>query len=384
MIYLDYHATTPCDPRVVDAMLPYFRQFFGNPSSADHRPGRIAAEAVDTARARIAALIGAHPREIVFTSGATESNNLAILGVADAARGDRKRIVTSAIEHKAILAPCEQLRSRGYDVVVLPVDRDGTVSLDATRAAITDDTLLVSVHAANNEVGTLQSIAEIATLAHTHGALMHTDAAQAVGKIPVDVDAWDVDLLSISAHKLYGPKGIGALYVRDGARNHALMARTFGGGQEWDIRPGTLNVPGIVGFGVASQICAEEFTDEAARIAELRDLLEDGLFERIPDARRNGALDKRLPGNSSLTFPGIEAHALLANLPNLALSTGSACTSGAPEPSHVLQALGLMRDDASATIRVGLGRFTTRDEITGSIHEIAEAYAQLRTFSPVR
>lgn len=373
MIYLDYHATTPCDPNVIAAMLPYFGQHFANPSSVDHMAGRSAASAVDTARAQIARLINARPREIIFTSGATESNNLVILGIAEGAIKSRTRIVTSAIEHKAVLEPCAHLARAGFEIVILPVDARGVVSLEDAGEAITDDTLLVSIHAANNEVGTLQSIRDLATIAHAHGALMHTDAAQAVGKIPVDVDAWDVDLLSISGHKLYGPKGVGALYIRDGARGLRVMPRMFGGGQEWAIRPGTLNVPGIVGLGAACEIAAVVEPDEAIRIAALRDLLEDLLLEYLPGLIINGNLNGRLPGNSSIIFPTIDAHTLLANLPMLALSTGSACTSGAIEPSHVLLAMGLSRDAADSTVRFGLGRYTTDEEVRVAVSQIRAA-----------
>ncbi len=378
MIYLDYHATTPCDPRVIAAMLPYFGQHFANPASVDHVAGRSAAAAVAAARAQIANLINARPREIIFTSGATESNNLAILGVADGLVENSRRIVTTATEHKAVLEPCARLAQNGFDVVILPVDERGVVSLDAARTAINDDTCLVSIHAANNEVGTLQPIAEIAEIAHRHGALMHTDAAQAVGKVPVNVDVWDVDLLSLSGHKLYGPKGVGALYIRDGARNHRVMPRTFGGGQEWEIRPGTLNVPGIVGLGAACEIAAVERASEALRIAALRDLLEDLLRERVCELRINGNRDGRLPGNSSIVFSEVDAHTLLANLPGLALSTGSACTSGAIEPSHVLQAMGLSRDAAGATVRFGLGRYTTDEDVRSAVSQITSSLMAIR------
>jgi len=376
VIYLDYHATTPCDLRVVQAMLPYFTEAYGNPSSGVHAVGREALEAVERGRERVASLIGAQRSEIIFTSGATESNNLAIAGVAKAA-SKRRRIVTTAIEHKSVLVPVRELIKQGFDVVVLPVDRDGRVSIAAAREAISDETLLVSVQAASNEIGTIQNVSGVAQLAHDHGALMHTDAAQAVGKIPVDVDEWCVDFLSISAHKLYGPKGVGALFVRDGVRHQPIAPLVYGGGQEWELRPGTLNVPSIVGLGMACMMCEQSLSEECSRVAALRDQFEQSLLDSIPGLQRNGALDHRLPNNSSLTFPGLDAEALITNLPGLAISTGSACTSGAPEPSHVLVALGLSRDEAYSTLRLGIGRFTTNEEVKLATNAIVSAYRRL-------
>ena len=363
MIYLDHHATTPCDPLVVEAMLPYFTAQFGNPSSA-HTAGTRTANAVELARERVAELVGAQLGEVIFTSGATEANNLAILGYARAAHATspRRRIVISAVEHKAISNPAKQLAREGFEVVVLPVDSQGTVSLAAAAEAITTNTLLVSVHTANGEIGTIQPIAELAELTHTVGALMHTDAAQAVGKIPVNMLAWGVDMLSISAHKLYGPQGIGALIVRHPRRTQ-FEPLSFGGGQERGWRPGTLNVPGIVGFGAACARCAELLFTEVPRLAALRDEFEGSVLTTTPGAYRNGNPAHRLPHNTSLTFPGLEADALLARLPALALSTGSACDAGTIEPSSTLLALGMPRDDARATVRVGLGRFTTQEEV---------------------
>lgn len=378
LTYLDYHSTTPCDSRVVEAMLPYFTTDFGNPSSVLHASGLAAAEAVDQARAQVAALIGAQSREILFTSGATESNNLAILGLARGTTSVRQRIVTTAVEHKAVLQPCAALGRQGFDIAILPVDDAGRVDMAAVRASIDDNTLLVSIQAANNEIGTIQNLREIADYAHEWGAIVHTDAAQAVGKIPVAVDDWDIDLLSISAHKLYGPKGIGALYIRGGPFALQLEPLSYGGGQEHELRPGTLNVPGIVGLGKACAICAELMPEESHRISMLRDLLESLLLAAIPGLQRNGALDARLPGNSSLTFPGLEADSIIAHTPDLALSTGSACTSGALEPSHVLQALGLSRSAAYSTIRVGLGRYTTEDEVRRAVATILRACEDIR------
>lgn len=360
-IYLDYHATTPCDPRVLEHMLPFFSVDFGNPSSGLHWFGRRAADAVEVAREEVSSLIGSDSNEIVFTSGATESNNLVIMGLPERA-GERNRIVTSAVEHKAILDPCNRLSELGFDVVIVPVDPDGTVDLTALENAISDETLLVSIQAANNEIGTIQSLRAVTDLAHEYGALVHTDAAQAVGRIPFDVHALGVDFASISGHKMYGPKGVGALYVSRRARSQ-LSPLALGGGQEHGLRPGTINVPGVVGLGSASRFCVEEMDEESARICQLRNYLEEQLQQAIPELKINGNPRSRLSGNSSLTFPSIEADALILNLPELALSTGSACTSGALEPSHVLSAIGLTRDHANATIRIGIGRYSTQNEI---------------------
>lgn len=377
MIYLDYHATTPVDPRVVDAMVPYFYESFGNPSSTVHRAGRIANDAVEQAREIVAILIGATPRETVFTSGATESNNLVIQGLARGNVGERKRIVTTSIEHKAVLAPVELLQKEGYEGIILPVEPDGRVNLEVAKDAITDNTLLVSVQAASNEIGTIQPIAELARIAHDRGAYFHTDAAQAVGKTPVSVNDWDVDLLSFSSHKLYGPKGVGVLYVRGGPYALPIRPLVVGGGQEHELRPGTLNVPAIVGLGEACRICSVELEEDERRTAFLRDRLEQRILGAIKNVRVNGALDARLPGNSSLTFPGIDAEALITNVPELAISTGSACTSGAPEPSHVLTAIGLDRKDAYSTIRIGIGRFTTEEEVVKAADLLIEAVERL-------
>ena len=377
-IYLDYHATTPCDPKVIEAMLPFFGEVFGNPSSSIHPAGREAADAVKVARVKVAELIGAYPKEIIFTGGATESNNISLLGLAQEYDIDRRQIITTAIEHKSILNPCKKLEKLGFEIIILSVDREGTVDLNAAENNITDNTLLVSIQAASNEIGTIQPIAELVNITHKRGAIFHCDAAQAVGKIPVDVIDLDVDLLSISAHKLYGPKGVGALYIRNGPFALPIKPLLLGGGQEHNIRPGTLNVPGIVGFGEACKLCAELMPIEAKRIGKLRDKLEASVLAEIPKVRRNGALHQRLPNNSSLTFPGIDADALIVNTPDLAISTGSACTSGAPEPSQVLQAIGLSRQDAYSTIRIGLGRFTTEDEIRQSVSSITKAISRLK------
>ena len=301
VIYLDNHATTPCDPVVVDTMLPYFMKMFGNPSSSLHPMGRKAAEAVKNAKTQVAGLIGSSPAEIIFTSGATESNNLAILGLVRglASHTNRKRIITTKLEHKAVLEPCQELAKQGYELVYLPVDECGRVDLEVAETLITEDTLIVSVQAASNEIGTIQPISALAELVHNKGAIFHTDAAQAVGKIPVDVSEWNVDLLSISAHKLYGPKGVGALYIQGGTKGLPIQPLWLGGGQEAGIRSGTVNVPGAVGLGKACELCEQLLPEEQQRIQVLRDQLEQDIFKAVPDVRRNGDLANRLPNNSS-------------------------------------------------------------------------------------
>lgn len=363
-------------------MIPYFGQLYASPSNAYHAQGRLASDALEAAREQVATLIGSTQGEVVFTSGATESNNLAILGLARGDETGRKRVVTTAVEHKSVLGPYAMLSNRGMDVVVLPVDDSGEVDLDAADKAISADTLLVSIQAANNEIGTIQPVAEVARLSHERGALVHCDAAQAVGKVPVDVKEWDVDLLSVSAHKLYGPKGIGALYVRGGPYSMPLKPLMVGGGQERQLRAGTLNVPGIVGFGEACKVAYRSMPDEAKRISWLRDRFEKTILDRMDGVRRNGALKNRLPGNSSLTFLGIDAEALIANTPDLAISTGSACTSGAPEPSHVLLAIGLTREQAYSTIRIGTGRFNDESSMATAASSIFQAAARLSSVMP--
>jgi cysteine desulfurase len=380
MIYLDNHATTACDPRVVAAMLPYFSTNYGNPGSP-HTLGQQASEAVERARTQVAALLGAEPTEIVFTSGATEANNLAIVGAAlqhESAGGLRRRIVTSVIEHKSVLEPCEYLATRGWEVVQLPVDSHGFVQWDQAERLIDESTLLVSLQAANSEIGTIQDIRRMAKLAHRHGALLHCDAAQAVGKIPMDVFDWPVDLLSLSAHKFYGPKGIGALYIRGGGKDQALTPLMRGGSQEYGLRPGTVPVPLVVGMGVAAEVAGTELAIEQQRMWLLRDRFEKEILRAIPAATVNGDLDRRLPHNSSITFRGVEAEALMANLSTVALSTGAACESGSLDPSRVLLAIGRTHDDAFCTVRMGLGRFTTAEELQRASKEITEAVQLLR------
>lgn len=382
MIYLDYNASTPCDPRVVEAMLPYFSERFGNPSSREHAAGRMSAYAIEKAREQVAALINARSQEIVFTSGATESNNLALIGTMLRRLPSRNKIVTTRIEHKSVLEPLLRAPAYGYEVDYLELDERGRVDLDHAAQVISEGTALVSVQAANNEIGTVQDIRILAALAHEKGALFHCDAAQAVGKISVDVEELGVDLLSLSAHKLYGPKGIGALYLRGGRGRFPLVPILYGGGQEDDVRPGTPNVPAIVGFGEACRILRESWQVEARRVKELRDCLENALKERLPAIVFNGDRENRLPGTTSITLPGIDAEALVVNTPELALSTGSACNSGALEPSYVLLALGFDRARAYQTLRVGIGRFTTREEIDSSVEQIVAAVKRMRGLMP--
>jgi len=378
LIYLDYNATTPCDQRVVEKMLPYFTQVYGNPANGLHIQGRMASDAVDEARHQVAGCIGAYPGEIYFTSGATESNNLAIRGLAwQKKQNNRYRIITSVIEHKAVLQPCKKMEEDGLEIILIPVNPNGLVRVEDIKPVMDDRTLLVSVQTANNEIGTLQPIAEIAEIAHQHGALMHTDAAQAVGKILVNVDNMGVDLLSMSAHKLYGPKGVGALYVRGGTHNISLEPLILGGGQEKGLRSGTTNVPAIVGFGEACRILRESLPIEAERINLLRSRLELNLINDIPNIRINAHNEKRLPNTSSLTFPGIDADALILNLKTIMIGTGSACSVGAIEPSHVLQAIGLTREEAYSTIRISIGRFTDDVSVNIASEEIFAAWKRL-------
>jgi cysteine desulfurase len=373
-VYLDHHATTPVDPRVLDAMLPYFTERFGNPHSAQHAYGWAAEQAVGQARAQVAALIGALPEEIVFTSGATEANNLAIRGTA-ARAGDRRHIVTCATEHPCVLETCRALRRDGFAVTELPVREDGLLDLERLAGALRPDTGLVSIMSANHEIGVIQPIAAIAKICHARGALLHTDAAQAAGRIPLDVAAFGVDLMSLSAHKLYGPKGIGALFVRRGLRIAPLFA---GGGQERGLRPGTLPTPLCVGFGKACALAQQEMPAEAARVRALRDRMHEGLRQALPDLRLNGASESRLPNNLNLCLPEVDAEDLLAGLPEVALSTGAACASATQEPSPVLRALGLSDEEIQGSVRIGLGRTTTVAEIEFALDRLVTAVRRLR------
>jgi cysteine desulfurase len=383
MIYMDNQATTPVDPRVLEAMLPFFTREFGNAASRTHAYGWRAEEAVLKARQRIARLLNADPKEILFTSGATESNNLAILGVVGALRDRGDHVITAATEHPAVLDPIEHLRGEGIRVTVLPVDRDGRVAPDDLRRAITDRTLLVSLMAANNEVGTLHPIAALGAVCRERGVLFHTDAAQAAGKIPIDVEAMRVDLLSLSAHKVYGPKGVGALYVRRRNPRVTLKPILFGGGQERGLRSGTLNVPGIVGLGEALEIARAVMPEEAARLRALRDRLQAGIQETVEEVVLNGHPVERLPHNLNLSFRYVEGEALLMSLDDVAVSSGSACTSAKREPSHVLRAMGRSDEEAQTSLRFSLGRFNTEADVDRVIGRVAEAVGRLREISPL-
>lgn len=377
-VYLDYHATTPVDPRVLEAMLPYFSERFGNAASRQHAFGWEAQEAVAAARSRIAALINASAGEIVFTSGATESNNLAIKGAARAMRDRGDHVITVATEHKSVLDSCRRLEQEGWKVTVLGVSSDGLVDLDELRRSVTDRTVLVSVMAANNEIGFLQPLAAIAAIVKPHGAVLHTDAAQAAGKVPLDVEALGIDLLSLTGHKCYGPKGSGALYVRRRRPRLQLECLIDGGGHENGLRSGTLNVPGIVGLGAAAEICQREMPQESARLASLRDRLLNSLRANLDGLRLNGCAVRRLPHNLHVSFDDVDGEALLMALGDLAVSTGSACSSGSQAPSHVLQAIGAVGERAGASIRFGLGRTTTDAEIDLAIERVTKVVRALR------
>ncbi len=379
-IYLDNHATTRPDPQVVAAMLPFFQNFYGNAASTGHRFGWDAAEAVDRARAQIAALLGAHSKEIVFTSGATEANNLALKGTAWASKRLGHHLVTTAAEHPSVLDPLKRLAREGWSLSIVPVDAHGTVDPQAITAALTDQTVLVSVMAASNEVGTLNPIAEIGRLCHERGVVFHTDATQAIGKIPLDVAVQHVDLLSLSAHKFYGPKGIGALYVRrhEAPPRVRLVPLIDGGGHERGLRSGTLAVPLIVGLGTAAELAARDRAIEVARVAGLRDRLWQGIEQKVGGVRRNGHPIASLPGNLNVSFEAVDGEALLMNMRDLAVSSGSACSSAHPEPSHVLLAMGIPEHLARASLRFGLGRFNTEEEIDFAIGYLAEVVARLR------
>ena len=379
-VYLDFHATTPVDPRVLEAMLPYFSERFGNPASRQHAYGWEAQQAVDTARSQVAALIGATPSEIVFTSGASESNNLAIKGAVHARRSRGDHIITAATEHKSVLDSCSCLEREGCRVTRLGVDAQGFIDLDQLRAAISSRTILISIMAANNEIGVLQPLAAIGAIAQERGVLFHTDAAQAAGKIPLDVAKSGIDLLSLTAHKYYGPKGAGALFVRRSKPKLELTCQIDGGGHENGMRSGTLNVPGLVGLGRGAEICREEMPRESARLSALRDRLFAGLQRDMDGVRLNGPTgDRRLPHNLHVSFDDIEGEALLMALGDLAVSTGSACSSGSQAPSHVLLAIGAVGDRAGASIRFGLGRPTTDQDIDFAIERVTTVVRALRT-----
>ena len=384
-IYMDNHATTPLDPRVLEAMLPYFTEHFGNASSRNHHYGWEAEEAVEIARAQIGALIGAESKEIVLTSGATESDNLAIHGAAEFHKEKGDHIITVQTEHKAVIDTCRYLESHGFRVTYLPVDKEGFVSLDQMREAITDKTILISVMFANNEVGTIQPIAEIGKLAREKGVLFHCDATQGVGKTTVDVESMNIDLLSMSAHKIYGPKGVGALYVRRRKPRVRLSPLIFGGGHERGLRSGTLNVPGAVGFGKACDLCAQELEPEIKRLTALRDGLKARLWKELDFVYLNGpeSGSRRLAGNLNVSFAYVEGESLLMGLKTVAVSSGSACTSASLEPSYVLKALGVGEDLAHTSIRFGLGRFNTQAEVDTAAEEVIRNVKRLRDMSPL-
>lgn len=381
-VYLDNHATTPLDPRVLEAMMPFFTEHFGNASSKAHEYGWTAEAAVDIARKRIAELVGADAKEIVFTSGATESISLALRGVVDGARSlarDREiHIVTAATEHHAVLDTLKALGRTGVRLTIVPVDSHGRVDVDALERALTEQTLLVSVMWANNEIGTIAPMREISELCRSRGILFHSDATQAVGRVSVNVRSVPVDLLSFSAHKMHGPKGIGALYISTKTPRIPLVPQVVGGGQESGVRSGTLNVPAIVGFGRAAHIASVEMEDEAKRVSQLRNLLEEKLAEAYPEMKVNGHPMLRLPNNSSITFAGKRADAMIMAMKDVAVSTGSACSSTSPEPSHVLQAIGCSPADIKSTLRFGLGRFTTEEEIAYAARRVVEVAQGLR------
>ncbi|HEY6467122.1 MAG TPA: IscS subfamily cysteine desulfurase [Candidatus Acidoferrales bacterium] len=382
-IYMDNHATTPVDPRVLEAMLPYFSEKFGNAASRNHEFGWKAEEAVENARGQIARLIGASPKEIVFTSGATESINLALKGAAEFYREKGNHIVTLVTEHKAILDTCRRLEKDACDITFLPVASDGLVDLENIRDAITPKTILISVLHANNEIGVVQLIAEIGKIAKQRGVLFHVDGAQSVGKISVDVERDGLDLLSISGHKIYAPKGVGALYVRRKNPRAQLAAQIDGGGHERGLRSGTLNVPGIVGLGKACEICEKEMAAESERLLRLRERLRSAIFNGLESVSINGSLEHRLPNNLNVSFGGVEGEALLMGIHDVAVSSGSACTSAQLAASHVLRAIGVNDDLAHSSIRFGLGRFNTEEEVDYAARRVVETVKKLRELSPV-
>jgi cysteine desulfurase len=380
-IYMDYNATTPIDSRVLEAMIPYFTEHFGNPHSRSHKFGWEAEEACEKARASVARLIGANPKEIVFTSGATEANNIAIKGVARFYRDQKKHIITAQTEHKCVIESCRQLANDGFDITYLPVQENGIINLDDLRAAIREDTLLVSIMAVNNEIGVIQPLKEIGEICRSKGVFFHTDAAQAFGKMPLDVEEMKIDLMSISGHKIYGPKGIGALYMRRKPRVR-LDSIISGGGQERGVRSGTLPTPLVVGLGKAAEIAAKGMREEQAHIKKLSDKMINSLME-IPEVYLNGDRNQRIPGNVNLSFSCIEGESMIGAIKDLAVSSGSACTSSSLEPSYVLKAIGVDEELAHTSIRFGLGRFTTEEEVDHAIKLVKGAINKLRELSPL-
>jgi cysteine desulfurase len=382
-IYMDNHATTPMDPRVLEAMLPYFMEKFGNAASRNHPFGWTAEEAVEQAREQVAKLVGATAKEIIFTSGATESDNLAIKGVAEMYREKGNHIITAVTEHKAVLDTCKRLEKYGYRVTYLPVQKDGLVDLEDLKRAIDDKTILVTIMAANNEIGVLQPWREIGKICHERGVLFHTDGVQAVGKVPIDVVKDNIDLMSITAHKIYGPKGVGALYVRRKNPRVQISAIIDGGGHERGMRSGTLNVPGIVGLGKACALAKEEMAQEGAHLAALRDRLRDRIMGRLDEVYINGSTEHRLPGNLNISFAYVEGESLLMGINDVAVSSGSACTSATLEPSYVLKALGTGDDLAHSSIRFGIGRFNNEAEVDYVADRVSETVERLRELSPL-
>ena len=382
-IYMDYHATTPVDPRVLEAMLPYFTEHFGNAASRNHAFGWEAEEAVERARKHVADLIAANPKEVIFTSGATESNNLAIRGVAEMYREKGNHVITCVTEHKAVIDTCKRLEKQGGRVTYLPVQKDGRIDLDDLRAAITDKTILITIMTANNEIGVLQPVAEIGAIAKEKGILFHTDAVQAAGKIPFSVNDAKADLVSISGHKFYGPKGVGALYVRRRNPRVLLSEQISGGGHERGMRSGTLNVPGIVGLGKAAEIAKAEMPEESERLRKLRERLNEKLHANLDEIYINGSMQHRLPHNLNVSFAYVEGESLLMGINDVAVSSGSACTSASLEPSYVLKALGAGDDLAHSSIRFGLGRWTTQEEVDYVVEKLTTVVRRLREMSPL-
>jgi cysteine desulfurase len=382
-IYMDYHATTPMDPRVFEAMKPYFMETFGNAASRNHSFGWEAEEAVEKSRKQIADLIGANTKEIVFTSGATESNNLALKGIAEMYAEKGNHIITAATEHKAILDTCKRLEKHGIRVTYLPVQTNGLVDLEMLKEAITDKTILISIMYANNEIGVIQPMAEIGKIAKAKGVLVHSDATQAVGKVPVNVIKDNIDLMSMSGHKIYGPKGVGALYVRRKSPRVQITAQMDGGGHERGMRSGTLNVPGIVGLGEACAICNADMPAESKRMAYLRDKLRGKLESELDEVYINGTMEHRLPNNLNISFAYVEGESLLMGINDIAVSSGSACTSATLEPSYVLKALGAGDDLAHSSIRFGLGRFNTEEEVDYVAAKVIDVVKKLRELSPL-
>jgi cysteine desulfurase len=382
-IYMDNHATTPLDPRVLEAMLPYFMEKFGNAASRNHPFGWVAEEGVEKAREQVAKLIGASPKEIIFTSGATESDNLAIKGVAEMYREKGNHIITAVTEHKAVLDTCKRLEKNGYRVTYLPVQKDGLIDLEELKRAMDDKTILVTIMFANNEIGVIQPVEAIGKLCRERGVIFHTDAVQAVGKVPVDVNKQNIDLASISGHKIYGPKGVGALYVRRKNPRVQVSAIIDGGGHERGMRSGTLNVPGIVGLGKACELAYQEMSQEAIKLSGLRDRLKDSIMSRLDEVYVNGSMEHHLPGNLNISFAYVEGESLLMGINDIAVSSGSACTSATLEPSYVLKALGTGDDLAHSSIRFGIGRFNTEAEVDYIADRVVETVTRLRELSPL-